>query len=77
MCDFLSTVGSQNRRAINDTNSDQIQPQTKATLKSGQGHLPEKSPLEERKTDLKKHWTVGLGATPEMSFTGFLTKMKT
>ena len=33
--------------------------------------------LENRNADLKKPWTVGLGATPEMNVIGFQTEMKT
>ena len=41
MNDFMSAVSSQIQRAINEANSDQILPQIQATLKSGQGHMPE------------------------------------
>ena len=39
--DFMSTVSSQIQRAINEAISDQILPQIKATLKSGEGHIPQ------------------------------------
>ena len=42
MSDFMSTVGSQIQRAINEASSDQILHQIQGTLKSGQGHMPEK-----------------------------------
>ena len=38
----MSTVSSQIQRAINETISDQILPQIQVTLKSGQGHMPER-----------------------------------
>ena len=38
----MSTVGSQFQRAINEAISDQILSQIQATLKSGQGHVPER-----------------------------------
>ena len=43
MSDFMPTVSSQIQRAINETISDQILPQIQATLKSGQGHVPERT----------------------------------
>ena len=42
MSHFMSTVSSQTQRAINDAISDQIMPQIQATLKPGQGHVPER-----------------------------------
>ena len=39
---FMSTVSSQIQRAINEAISDQILPQIQVTLKSGQGHVPER-----------------------------------
>ena len=38
----MSTVNSQIQRAINEAISDQILPQIQATLKSGQGQMPER-----------------------------------
>ena len=38
----MSTVSTQIQRAINEAISDQILPQIQATLKSGQGHMPER-----------------------------------
>ena len=38
----MSTVSSQIPRAIYEAISDQILPQIQATLKSGQGHMPER-----------------------------------
>ena len=40
--DFLSTVSSQIQRVINEAISYQILPQIQATLRSGQGYLPER-----------------------------------
>ena len=80
MSDLKSTVSSQIQRAINEAINDQILHQIQATLKSGQGRMPEriwKTWLEDRNTDLKKPWIVGLGTTPEMSIIGFRTEMKT
>ena len=42
MSDFMSTASSQIQRAINEAISDQILPQIQTTLKSGQGHMPER-----------------------------------
>ena len=42
MSDFMSTMSSQIQRARNKAISDQILPQIQATLKSGQGHVPER-----------------------------------
>ena len=70
MSDLMSTV----KRALNEAISDQILPRIQATLKSGQGHMPER---RWENIDLKKPWTVGLGATPEMSIIGFQTEVKT
>ena len=42
MSDFMSTVSSQIQQALNEAINDQILPQIQATLKSGQGHVPEK-----------------------------------
>ena len=38
----MCTVSSQIQRAINEAISDRIMPQIRATLKSGQGHVPER-----------------------------------
>ena len=81
MSDFLSTVSSQIQKAINEAISDQLLPQIQATLKADKDKCPTgsgKTRLEDRNTDdLKKPWTVGLGATPDMSLTGCLTEMTT
>ena len=42
MCDFMSTVSSQIQRVLNEAISDQIFPQIQATLRTGQGQLPER-----------------------------------
>ena len=42
MGDSTSTVSSQIQRATNEPISDQVLPQIQATLKSGQGHMPER-----------------------------------
>ena len=42
MSDIMSSVSSQIQRAINEAISVQILPQIQATLKSGQGHMPER-----------------------------------
>ena len=42
MSDFMSTVSSQILIAINEAISGQILPQIQATLKSGQGPIPER-----------------------------------
>ena len=42
MGDFISTVTSEIQRAINEAISDQILPQIHATLRSGQGQMPER-----------------------------------
>ena len=42
MGDFMSTVSSQIQRAINEAINYQILPQIKATLRSGQGQVPER-----------------------------------
>ena len=42
MSDFMSTVSSQIQRVINEAISDQILPQIQASLKSGQGHMPDR-----------------------------------
>ena len=42
MSDIMSTVSSQIQRAINEAISVQLLPQIQATLKSGQGHIPER-----------------------------------
>ena len=42
MGDFLNTLSSQNQRAINEALIDQIVPQIQATLRSGQGQMPER-----------------------------------
>ena len=39
---FMSTVSSQIQRAINEAISDEILPQIQATLRSGQGQMPER-----------------------------------
>ena len=38
----MSTVSSQIQRAINEAISEQILPQVQVTVKSGQGHMPER-----------------------------------
>ena len=40
--DFMSSVSSQIQRAINEAINDQTLPQIQATMKTGQGHTPEK-----------------------------------
>ena len=40
--DFMSTVSYETERAINEAISDQILPQIQATLRAGQGQLPER-----------------------------------
>ena len=42
MGDFMSSVSVQIQRAINEAISDQILPQIQATLRSGQGLMPER-----------------------------------
>ena len=42
MGNFMSAVSSQVQRAINEEISDQILPQIQATLRSGQGPMPER-----------------------------------
>ena len=42
MSDFMSTVSSQIESARNEAISDQILTQIQTTLKSGQGHIPER-----------------------------------
>ena len=42
MGDLMSTVSSHIQRAINEAINDQILPQIQATLRSGQGEVPEK-----------------------------------
>ena len=57
MGDFMSSVSSQIQRPINEAISDPILPQIQATLRSGQGPMPEedwKYRLEDRVADLKK-----------------------
>ena len=71
----MSTISSQIQKAINEAISDQILLQLQATLKSGQGRIPEREWA--RNTDMKKPWTVCSGATPEMSATGFQAETKT
>ena len=42
MGDFMSSVSSQIQRVINEATNDQILPQIQATLKTGQGQIPER-----------------------------------
>ena len=42
MEDFMSSVSSHIQRAVNEAISDQILPQIQATLRSGQGRMPER-----------------------------------
>ena len=42
MSDFMSSVSSQIQRAISESISDQILPQIQASLRAGQGHVPER-----------------------------------
>ena len=67
MDDFMSTVSSQIPRAINEAISDQILSQIQATLRSGQGQMP----------DLKKPQSIDSEAIQEMSSLGSQKGTKT
>ena len=73
----MSTVSSHIQRAINEAKSDQILPQIQATLKSGQGHMPERRWEDPaRRPEYRSEEALDRRLRSQMSVRGFQTEMK-